>query len=217
MMRLDLAVRNASMLAVVLAAVAVVALSVVLIVGSVKGVGSRAFGFEKSTVEKLAGDADIAGWASFDQDSFLPGDRVGYRVRILWRSYLVTPDLETFESSINFFPYDYIDRVVNERDLPNGIREYVVDYRLQAVNVDSPASYEPATATVYYTSSRIDGEQLQALRINSERSQIGGFYPLDVSGISLKAPKRKIRDPRLLRQGLMIVFGFAIVALTIFL
>ena len=197
----------------VASAVVVVLLCIVLVTVSVTGTVAARLGFETATPAELPPGSDIAGWASFDKASYLPGELARYEIRVLWRNDVVTPDLEAFRSSINFFPFDYKDSTVDERSGSDGIREYALEYSLQAVNVDSPASYQFDLATLYYTSSREDSEVLQSLRIRPPRVYIGEFYPRDISAVPLKAMQGEIRDPRTLRQGLMSLFALALASI----
>ncbi len=205
--------RDRVMTLAIASSVVIILLCVVLVTVSITGTVATRLGFETATPAELPTDSDIAGWASFDKASYLPGEPARYEIRVLWRDDIVTPDIEAFRNSINFFPFDYKDSVVNERSGPGGIREYALVYALQAVNVDSPASYQFDLATLYYTSSRADSEELQSLRIRPPPVYIGEFYPRDISAVPLKALQGEIRDPRTLRQGLMTLFALALASI----
>jgi len=208
-------IRNRPMVPVLLAALAVLVLSALVISASVRGTGPGDFGFSEAEPAALPADADIAGWASFDRDSYLPGEEARCRIRVLWRKEIVTPDFDSFQGSVSFFPLDHRDSFVSERNLPGGVREYIADFVLQAVNVETTESYLLATATVYYTSTRTDTGELQALRINPPALHIGELYPRDISDISLIALKPGIDEPTLLRQWLMALFGLALLGLAL--
>jgi hypothetical protein len=201
------------LLAVVLAAVLILGTSLSIVLASIRGSGPGEFGFSVATPAQLPADADIAGWVTFDKGSYLPGEEVRCRVRILWREDVVTPDFESFRSSVSFFPLDHRESDHSDRTVYGGIREYVADFVLQAVNVETTRSYLLATATVYYTSSRVETGELQALRINPPVLHIGELYPQDISDIPLLAPKTSIDEPKFLRQWLMALFGIALLGL----
>ena len=213
----DLPVRNRVLVSVALSALAVILLSIFIILASVEGTGFGVSGFEEAVSPDLPGQADIAGWASFDKDSYLPGETARYRIRVLWRKDIVVPDLETFQSSISFFPFDHKAIVVNQRRMSGGIREYVADYLLQPVNVDTTESYLLPTATLYYTFTRHENAGLQLLRINPPQLHVGELYPPDISGIPLIETKGEIRDPVLLRQSLITLCGIVLLVLALFL
>jgi hypothetical protein len=197
----DLSERSRSTAVVASAAFIVVILSVLVVFNSVKGIGLGAFEFEEAAPGNLPPEADIAGWAWFERESYMGGE-IG-RCRI--------------QSSVSFFPFDFKENIVSERKKSGGIREYVADYILQAVSVDSTKSYLLATATVYYTSSRIESGELQSLRINPPQLHVGELYPRDISNIPLRALKGKINDPTSLRQWLITLFGIALLVLATFL
>jgi hypothetical protein len=205
--------RDRPLLSVLLAALVVFALSVAVILASVRGTGPGRFDFSEAAPADLPPDADIAGWATFDKESYLPGEEVRCSIRVLWREDIVIPDFGSFQGSVSFFPLDHRDSHVSERDLSGGVREYLADFRLQAVNIEATESYLLATATVYYTSVRSEDGKLQALRINPPTLHIGEFYPGDISAIPLIEPKAEIDEPTLLRQWLMTLFGLTLLGL----
>ena len=209
------ALRNRPLLPVVLAAVTVIALSVFVILASIRGKGPGEFGFSEAEMADLPPDADIAGWATFDKDSYLPGEIARCSIRFLWRKDVVTPDFDSFQSSVSFYPLDHREGRISERSLSGGVREYVADFLLQAVNVDATASYLLATATVYYTTTRIAAGELQALRINPPQLHVGELYPQDISNISFRGLKPAIDEPTLLRQWLISLFGLALLGLAL--
>jgi hypothetical protein len=209
----DPAPRNRPLLAVLVATVLILVLCVSVIVASIRGTGPGEFGFSEAPPPELPPDTDIAGWVTLDKGSYLPGEEARCRVRVLWRSNIVTPDFESFQSSASFFPLDHRESYYSERNLSGGVREYVAEFVLQAVNVETTRSYLLATSTVYYTNSRIDTEELQALRINPPELHIGELYPEDISDIPLMSPKPEIDEPTLLRQWLMALFAVALLGL----
>lgn len=213
MMRDWSALRHRPLLPVALAALLVLVLSCVVILASVRGTGPGEFAFSEAVPADLPPDADIAGWVTFDKDSYLPGETARCRIRVRWRKDVVIPDFESFQSSISFYPMDHRESDFSERNLAGGVREYLADFLLQAVNVAATESYLLATATVYYTSARIETGELQALRINPPALHIGEHYPGNIAAIPLLAPKPGIDEPALLRQWLMALFGLALLGL----
>lgn len=199
---------NRVWLPVALAAVLLIAAGIVLTVLSASG--RALFDFAAEAPYRLAADENIAASISFDKPSYLAGDIARYRIRILWRNELVTPDLETFESSIGFFPLEHRGTAVNRRMLGRGVREYVAEFSLQAVDVDTPASYLLDTATVYYTQAGEDDTDVHSLRANPPLVHIGEFYPDDIATIGLRPLKPVIDDVRTLRRVLIGLCGIAL-------
>lgn len=208
-----LALRSRPVLTAVLVASLILALSVSVILASVRGTGPGDFGFAEALPAELPADADIGGWVTFDKDSYLPGETARCRVRVLWRGDVVTPDFESFQTSVSFFPLDHRESFFSERNLAGGVREYLADFVLQAVNVTATESYLLATATVYFTENRVESGELQALRINPPTLHIGEYYPRDISAIPLLAPKPAIAEPTRLRQWLLALFGLTLLGL----
>lgn len=200
-------------LTLVLPATALIVAAAVLIVMSMSG--RATFGFVDGEPGDLAADDDIKAWVSFDEATYHQGDIVRYRMRLNWRSKKVTPDLESFATSISFHPFDNRGVTAAERRLGGGVREYVAEYLLQPVNVETPASYQLDTATVYYTRASEDHAQVHALRVNPAPVHLGEFYPYDISSISLRPPKPRLDDARSLRRVLMALFGSSLLLIAL--
>ncbi|NNC78107.1 MAG: hypothetical protein HKN77_09110 [Woeseiaceae bacterium] len=172
--------------------------------------GRLTTGFESDELPDLADDEQIRSWVSLDQESYLVGDLVRYRVRLLWRDDQVQPDLQSFATSISFFPLDYRSHSTTERSQSGRVREYVADYVLQAINVDVPANIQLDTVTVYYLALDDATRTVRPLRANPPPAYFGEYYPADVSGIDLLAPKPPLDVATESRRYLMILCALAL-------
>lgn len=169
--------------------------------------GRALFSFATDQSDVLGSDENIRAWAKFDHPSYRVGDIARYRIRVVWRNAVVTPDLDSLTTNISFFPFSQRDSTVNEQSLGLGLREFNAEYVLQAVGVDPAASYGLDTVTVYYT--RVDDEHANpnAIRTNPPRVHIGEYYPGDISSIPLRPTKPAIDDARNLRRFLIAACG----------
>ena len=188
-----------------------VMLGFVLVVLSTSG--RALFGFTDEVPQILEPEENIRAWIEFDKPSYLVGDVATYRIRIRWRDELAAPDLETFETSIGFYPFDHRGSVVNERRLGGGQREYVADYTLQAVNVETASTYQLDSAIVYYTLASDGHAEVQSYRVSPPPVHIGEFYPGNIASIALRPLKPAIDDARALRRLLIAGCGLALMAI----
>lgn len=200
--------RDRPWLAPTLASVVLVILGLVLLAMSTSG--RALFDFSDDAPRGLAADENIRLWVEFDKPSYLIGDTAIYKVRIVWRDKLVTPDIKTFETSISFFPFDHLGGVVDSRRVGNGFREYSAGYLLQAVNVSATTSYQLDTATVFYTMASDGNTDVHAFRASPPPIHIGEFYPDNIARIALRPPKPSIDDARSLRRWSMAACGAAL-------
>lgn len=200
------------MTAAALAALLIV-LGLVLLITSANG--KALFEFADVPPDKLAADEDVRGWITFDQPSYRVGDPMRYRIRLRWRDARVAPDLQTFETSISFFPLDRLDYVVQHRNLGGGVQEYLAEYALQAVSVDTPTTLRLDTATIYYTEALDSHTELQSLRVNPPSVHVGEYYPENIAGIALQPLKPEIDDARTLRRSSMIFCGITLLLMAI--
>lgn len=207
--------QNRSWLLPLFAAALLLVLGLVLIVMSTTG--RALFGFADDTPGVLAVEQNIGAWITFDRPSYLIGDTARYRIRIVWRNNIARPDLETFETSIGFFPFDHRDSIVTRRWLGGSLREYVVEYILQAVNVDTAATYSLDTATVYYTLASEGHTDVHAFRANPPPVHVGDIYPQDIATVALQPLKPVIDDARALRRYSMLICGFALTGILLLL
>jgi hypothetical protein len=199
-------INNRVVTGTIIAAGMLIVASVLLIFASRSGWPERLFQFAPPAPQELPAQTHIAGSASFDKNSYLIGEIATYRIHLLWREAAVNLDLETFKNGIGFFPFTR--RGMQESDhRSGGIREYILQIELQAVDVDPSQSYQLAPPTVYYTLANSTQKELQSYRIEVPVLHIGEYYPPDVSGIPLLDVRREITDPVSLRQWLMICAG----------
>ncbi|MDH3531848.1 MAG: hypothetical protein OEO82_02905 [Gammaproteobacteria bacterium] len=175
--------------------------------------GRALFGFVDDAPRTLAPDEPLRAWITFDRPSYRLGEIASYRIRIRWRDALANPDLETFATSIGFYPFDQRDSAVNVYRLGGGQREYVADYLLQAVNVETASTYQLDTASVYYTLASDGHTELHSYRVSPPPVHIGEFYPGDIASVALRPLKPAIDDARALRRGMMASCGLALLAI----
>jgi hypothetical protein len=180
----------------------------VLVLASMAGWPRQVFHFEQPRPpEELPADARIAGWASFDRDSYAIGDTTTFQVRILYRDELVEPDFDTFRRSISISPFDRRAVTERRRALPGGATEHVLEYALQGVSVEPHSTYRLNPLVLYYSNEAAPDTELQAVRIQPPPVYIGGHYPPDVSTTPLLRLKGQIRDPTVIRQTVMGISG----------
>ncbi len=189
-----------------------------LVVGSsMMGWPRQMFRFTQAPPEALPTGTDIAGWASFDRDSYFIGETIRYRVRILYRRDRIAPNLDTFMRSLPFFPFEKREGRETTRRLDGDIEEYRLDYVLHGVKVEPPRTYQLDPAVVFYQPKTASTGQLQSIRIPTPAIHITEYYPRDVSAIPLLALKGTIHDPARFRQWLIGVSGGIFLALAGFL
>jgi hypothetical protein len=200
--------------AIALVAAASVAAAGLLVFASLSGRPRQIFSFEARALEPLPDGVGIAATATFDRASYAIGDLLTYTVRILYRGELVDPELDAFKRTISVSPFER--RALDERheSLAGGVIEHVLQYALQAVNVEPHTTYNLGPLVLYYSTERTPEAELQALRIEPARVHIGGYYPADVSTTPLQAVRGEIRDPMRLRQAGMAASGTLLLALT---
>lgn len=183
----------------------------VWIVASLSGQPQTLFRFDDAkAVSALSDSVNISGHADFDKSSYLPGERARYTIRLIWRESALKPDLEAFRNGIGFFPFNRVDMQESRRSNGEGVNEYELKITLQAVDVQPVHSYQLAPPTVYYTLPGDAEQELQSYRIEAPRVHIGEYYPEDVSKVSLLDYKGPILDPRLVRQGPMLLFAMGL-------
>ena len=179
--------------------------AIVLLVISVRGGAGIGFG---SGGEPTLGEGEtISAWIELDKPSYLQGDIVRYRVLLLWDADAVRPNLDSFESSVSFYPLEKLAVRSAEQPARGSLREYSAEFTLQGVNVDAPAEYRLDTATVYYSSANDGHAEVQALRVNPPPLYFGEFFPADVADISLLPYKGPLDEAGRLRGSLMAALG----------
>ena len=200
-----------------LAAVGAALASGLVVGASMTGWPKQIFRFTQAPPEALPKGTDIAGWASFDRDSYFIGETIRYRARILYRRDRIAPNLDTFMRSLPFFPFEKREGRETKRRLDGDIEEYRLDYVLHGVKVEPPRTYQLDPAVVFYQPKTTSTGQLQSIRIPTPAIHITEYYPRDVSAIPLLALKGTIHDPARFRQWLIGVSGGILLALAGFL
>ena len=191
------------------------AASIALLLSSLTGRPASLFGFIQGPEETLPEGRDIAGWASFDRDSYLMGEEIRYRARVLYRPDRVVPDLGQFLQSISFAPVEKRHSTTRIDDLGGGISEYRLEYVLQGVDVRPGAGYQPDPVVLFYRSADPAVRELQSLRIPTPGIYFNEYYPRDVAEVPLKPLKREVRDAYRLRQGVMLASGGILLTLAL--
>jgi len=177
------------------------------------GGGEKALSLQGSEQQIIPENVDIAGWSSFDRDSVHIGGTIRYQVRIVYRSDRVTPDIEAYEAGVNVLPLEKRQIIEKQRSLEGNLKEYTLEYILQAVGVDLDTSYPLPPSVIYY---RTEGQtDLQPLQIESPRIHIASYYPDNISNIELKQLKGEFRDPSILKRTITGVAGVIFLSLCI--
>jgi len=146
---------------------------------------------EEDTGQKfLTENIHIAGWSSLDRDSTHIGEAVNFRISIIYDSSRITPDIEAFERSVDVMPLEKVRFSETIDTLGGNIEKYVLEYTLQAVNIEIDRTYQLDPSIIYYTVK--DEAVLQSLQISSPVIHTISYYPADVSIIELKEIKGKI-------------------------
>lgn len=192
-------------------------ISLLLITASVTGWPHHMFSFEQDAPETLPRDVKIAGWAAFDHDSYVPGQPIRYRARILYRDDEVVPDLDQFVNSVIFSPLEKRESFVSGRRMAGNVREYVLEYILQGVEVEPHARYQLDPVVLFYKMTDGSARNLQSLRIPTPAVYFTGHYPMDVSTIPLKPLKREVDDLYGVRQSVIATTGGILAFLGLFL
>lgn len=165
--------------------------------------GRALFEFGAGPPELPEEDELIDAWIDLDKPSYLQGDIVHYRFRMVWNEDAVTPRLDAFETSVSFYPLEKLAVQSDTRGLSGPLREYTADFILQAVNVEAPSSYRLDTATVYYSRASDGHAEVHALRANPPAVHFGEYFPQDVADITLLPYKGAMDEASGLRGGLM--------------
>ena len=188
-----------------LAAASFVLVGLLMVIVSMQG--RALFSFTDREGWQLGTDEDIRASVTFDRASYLPGELVHYRLKVAWRPARATPDFESLERNLSFYPLDHVGRRTAAWTLGDGVHEYIADVTLQAVEVDATESYELGTATVFYTRPNDESGTAHALRTNPPRVHIGEYYPGNVADIDLLPTKTRIDDAPMLRRVVMAACG----------
>lgn len=191
--------RRSPFSSLLLIALIVLFLSAAVIASSLNSWPAQAFPFETPASNALPAESDIAGWSSVERDSYTVGETIRYTITILFREERVDPDIEQLFRSASFTPFEKRTSSANQYMVSDGIQAFVVDFVLQAVNVEPHTTYSLHPATVFYKGDESFEPELQALRIPAPPIFIGGRYPADVSTIPLKALKLRIEEAEVAR------------------
>ncbi|MGK0297984.1 MAG: hypothetical protein ACI9XC_001602 [Gammaproteobacteria bacterium] len=200
----------------VLVSLFTVLLSGIFVFASMKGLPTQIFQFTRVPPQELPEGVDIAGWASFDRDSYLVGESITYRVRILFRADKVEPDLDQFVRSVSFSPIEKGESLVNTRTVAPNVNEYTMEYLLQGVNVEPHTTYNLDPVVLFYKAPSASVRELQSIRIPTPSIYFSEYYPQDVSTVPLKELKAEMNDSYWLRQLLLGSSGLILFSLSLF-
>jgi hypothetical protein len=151
--------------AAVLAAFCTVLLGGLLVSASLSGWPPQIFRFAVEPPEELPEGTDIAGWATIDRDSYVVGEPIRYRARILYRPDRVAPDLDQFVRSLSFLPVEKRESFENLDSVGGGINEYTLEYILQGVDVSPHTSYQLDPVVLFYKQTDSSVRELLSLRL----------------------------------------------------
>ena len=199
------------------AALVTLLISGALIVVSIQGLPEQMLKFTAAVQQDLPDGVDIAGWASFDRDSYVVGEPIGYKVRILYRDDRIVPDLDQFVRSVSFLPIEKRENVQNFDSLAGNVSEYTLEYVLQGVDVRPNSSYELDPAVLFYRTVGAVERALQSIQIPTPSVFFTEYYPQDVSAVPLLPLKKEFDDSYWLRVGVTGICGVIFISLCILL
>jgi hypothetical protein len=202
---------------VVVAALVFVSLAGLVVAASMLGWPARLFQVQNATSQVLPADADIAGWASADRDSYFVGDTIKYQVRVLYRDSRINPDFNMFERSASFPPFEKREVRESEQVVFDDVKAFTLDLVLQAVEVVPDTTYRLDPIVVYYSPQGKPATALQSLRITPQSIHVTSYYPQDVSATPLRPLKDAIDDWSGPRQAVLATSGGVLLALSGFL
>ena len=197
-----------------LAAFFIVLACVLVILASALAWPGGVFRFADPPPAVLDGDENLAGRISFDQDSYLPGALMRYRLHVLYREAAVTPDFDSLRRRMNFFPFE--QREFSETRVPageDGVAEYLLDYQLQGVRTEPHQSYRFDPSVLYYTLPGDPDEEVYSYMIQPPVVHVSAYYPDASSVIPLQPLKGPFATATPLRRNLMVAGGLLLLAL----
>jgi hypothetical protein len=194
----------------------IVFLTGLIFYSSILGWPKQLFQFNGDTDYSLQDDQDISGWAWFESDSYLPGEIILYNARILYRGDLVEPSLEQFQKSVIFTPLEKRVSTTELKSLPGNVKEFILKYELQGVEVEPHARYQLDPVVLFYKSLNDASGDLKSLRISTPDVYFSGNYPSDVSTIPLKNLKSALSHPLLLIHSFVLSFGILLISISIY-
>jgi len=209
-------IKNRFVIGTIATSFVLVFISLLVILLSILGKPERLFPFAEISPASLGDSEVIKGWADFDKNSYQIGELASLRIRLLWRSDQVNPDIEMFKNGIGFFPFSRREIIEQQTLIENSVNEYLLEFILQTVDVVPASSYQLAPPTVYFTTADDSNGELHAYRINAPQVHIGDYFPPNVSKIPLLDFKGEIDDPVRLRQGILVLIGSLILILAIY-
>ena len=199
-----------------LAAFITVLLSALLVFASLQGWPRQVFQFTQEPPRELPEGTDIAGWAWFDRDSYVAGEPIKYRARVVYRSDRVVPDFNQFVRSVSFLPIEKREYVETHRGITGSLGEYTLDYILQGVDVAPHTTYQLDPAVLFYKRADSTARELLSLHISAPPVFFTQRYPGDVSKIPLKELKGEINGAYRLRQAVIGTGGTVLLGLGLF-
>lgn len=196
----------------VVAAVVLVLLAGAVVAASMLGWPPQLFQVRNAAAYVLPPDADIAGWASADRGSYFVGETINYRVRVLYRDSRIGPDLDMFERSVSFPPFEKREVRESEQVVSGDVKSFTLDLVLHAVEVAPDMTYRLDPIVVYYSPKGRPATALQSLRITPQPIHVANYYPQDVSATPLRPLKGAVDDWPGLRQAVVAASGAVLLA-----
>ncbi len=188
----------------------IILLTIVLIYTSRIGGRIEADSLVSEPSDLLLEDTYITGWSSIDRNSLHIGETVNYVINIVYDPANITPDMDVFERSVDVTPLEKRQFSEAISSLEGGYKKYTLEYVLQAVVVETGASFQLDPAIIYFTS--LGESSLQSYQVSSPRIRIMEYYPGNDADSELNGIIGPIRAYSNLTRVLMAFLGFILIA-----
>ncbi len=183
-----------------------------LVVASFLATPERYFQPAEATQETLNDEQIIAGWVDLDRPSYHIGEVIHQQLRVLYRSDKVVPDIDNLRRRMSFFPLEnrnLTETVINHSDQ---VVEIILDYELQAVQVEPQQTYRIDPFILYYSNADQGDDNVFSYTIQTPVVHIGSFYPDNIDRIVLHGVKGPLETARHLRRSIPAGSGVILLA-----
>lgn len=184
-------------------------LACAIIAGSLLARPDGMLRFEPTHSEMLAKEADIAGYASFDSQSYFAGELATYELRVIYRSEAVEPEFDGFADRISHQPLQQLDVEERLANLGSGVTEYRLLYDIQVLDPDRLGRYAFQPAILYYREKAEPGD-LKSIRIDQPVVYISSYYPPQMEPIELFGLKGSLNEWVVLRTAIVLAGALAL-------
>ncbi len=183
-----------------------------LVVASFLATPVRYFQPADATQETLNDEQIIAGWVGLDRPSYHVGEVIHQQLRVLYRSDKVVPDIDNLRRRMSFFPLENRNLTETVINHPDQVVEIILDYELQAVQVEPQQTYRIDPFILYYSNADQGDDNVFSYTIQTPVVHIGSFYPDKIDRIVLHGVKGPLETARHLRQSIPAGSGVILLA-----